>query len=47
MAVRLAVSTLAWVRAAPRGTTSTAAVEITAKASSGATSATAGGAPVR
>ena len=42
MAVRLAVSTLAWVRAAPRGMTSTAAVEITAKASSGATSADGG-----
>ena len=42
-----AVSTLACVSAAPRGTTSTAAVEMTANASSGDTSAGGGGAPLR
>src|SRR5262245_52213214 len=36
--VRFAVKMLAWVSTAPRGTTSTAAVEMTAKASSGSTS---------
>ena len=39
IAVRVAATTLAWESTAPRGTTSTAAVEITAKGSSGATSA--------
>ena len=42
MSVRLAVSTLACVSTAPRGTTSTAAVEMTAKGASGATSTAAG-----
>ena len=46
IAVRLAVMMLAWVSTAPRGITSTAAVEITAKASPGATAA-GGGAPGR
>jgi hypothetical protein len=43
--VRLAVITLAWVRTAPRGTRSTAAVEIEAKGSSPPISAAAGAAP--
>src|SRR5439155_13323705 len=42
-----AVRTFAWVSTAPRGITSTAAVEITAKGSSLETSATGGGAPSR
>ncbi len=42
MSVRLAAITLAWVSAAPRGITSTAAVEITANGSSGDTWATSG-----
>ena len=42
MSVRLAASTFACVSTAPRGTTSTAAVEITANGASGATSAAAG-----
>jgi len=41
-----AVKTFAWVSTAPRGITSTAAVEITAKGSSASTS-TAGGGPSR
>ncbi len=41
--VRLAAITLAWVSTAPRGTTSTAAVEITANGASAGTSAGAGG----
>src|SRR5262245_51997701 len=38
MATRFAVTTLAWVSTAPRGITSTAAVEMTANGSSAATS---------
>jgi hypothetical protein len=41
MAVRLAATTLAWVSTAPRGITSTAAVEMTANGSAGDTSAVA------
>src|SRR6266852_2915339 len=41
MTVRLAVRKLAWVSTAPRGITSTAAVEITANGSAGETSAAA------
>src|SRR5262250_482276 len=47
MMVRLAASTLAWVSAAPRGTTSTAAVEMTANTSSPDTSAAGHSASVR
>jgi len=41
MTIVLAAMTLAWVSTAPRGITSTAAVEMTAKGSAGDTSAAA------